>query len=137
MRHLSLATHGTLDYLASAAFAAAPLVFMLGERTPVVLGCCVASATLLLVSLLTRYPLGALPVIPFRVHGALEFVMAPLLIAYPWIAGFGDSPGPRSLFVVGGAALFVLWLNTDYRAADLPHVDRSTLYHEGPVSAPG
>lgn len=123
MRQLSPKLHGILDYLAAAAFATAPLLFMINERTAAVFGCYVAAATLLLVSLLTRYPLGVVRVIPFTVHGALEFVTAPLLVAYPWIAGFADIPGPRNFFIVSGAALFAIWLITDYKAADRVPVD--------------
>lgn len=118
MRLLSPKIHGILDYLAAAGFAAAPLAFMINERTAAVIGCYALAGTLLVVSLLTRYPLGVVRVIPFTVHGAIEFVTAPLMMAYPWLAGFADIPAARNFFIVSGAALFVLWLITDYRAAD-------------------
>lgn len=117
MRFLSPRIHGILDYVTVGLFAAAPLLFMT-EAVPEAVGACLAvAATLLLVSMFTRYPLGALRWIPFPVHGAIEFVTAPLLVAYPWIAGFSAAPIARTFFVVAGASLFVLWALTDYRAA--------------------
>jgi hypothetical protein len=118
MRWLSPKTHGILDYVASAVFVTAPILFMIDEHTSAVFGCYLIAAVLLMTSLLTRYPLGAVKLIPFRLHGTLEFVAAPLIIAYPWIAGFSEVPAARSFFVGSGAALFVLWAITDYRAAD-------------------
>jgi hypothetical protein len=130
MRLLSPKIHGVLDYLAVALFVSAPVVFMINERTAAVAGCYAIAATLLVVSLLTRYPLGVVRVIPFTVHGALEFVTAPLMIAYPWMAGFADLPGPRNFFIVSGAALFALWAITDYKAADAARA--TTAAHAGP-----
>lgn len=118
MRLLSPKIHGILDYLAAALFAVAPLLFMFDPRGAAAIGCYAVAGALLVVSLLTRYPLGLVRVVPFTVHGAIEFVVAPLVIAYPWMAGFADMPGPRNFFIIGGAALFVLWMVTDYKAAD-------------------
>lgn len=118
MKILSPKIHGYIDYLTVAAFMLAPTVFMVEDVLPAVTGCYVVAGALLMTSLVTRYPLGALPVVPFTVHGALEFIIAPLLVAYPWIAGFSEVPGPRNFFIAAGAALFLVWLLTDYRAAD-------------------
>ena len=42
---------------------------------------------------LARYSLGVARLVPFRVHGAFELLGAPVIVAYPWIAGF-DHVGP-------------------------------------------
>ena len=118
MKSLSPKVHGCIDYLASAVFALAPAIFMIEGVTRAVMGCYVISGGLLLVSLMTRYPLGVVGVVPFSVHGALEIIGAPVIVAYPWIAGF-DHVGPaRNFYIIGGVAVFLLWLITDYRAAD-------------------
>ena len=120
MKFLSPKIHGIIDYLTSATFMAVPLLFMLEGVPAAVMGCYVIGGALLLVSLITRYPLGALRIVPFPVHGAIELIVAPLIVAYPWLAGFSDVPPARNFYIVAGAALFLVWLVTDYKAAEAP-----------------
>ncbi len=120
MRLLSPKVHGYIDYLASALFGLAPILFLIEGVTRAVMGCYVIAAALLLVSFVTRYPLGVVRLVPFRVHGALELLGAPVIVAYPWIAGFDHIPAARNFYVVAGVALFLLWVITDYRAAERP-----------------
>lgn len=122
MKLLSPKIHGYIDYLTSAVFALAPTVFMIEGVIPAVMGCYVISAALLLVSLVTRYPLGVVRLLPFPVHGALELLGAPVIVAYPWIAGFEHAGPARDFYIITGVAIFLLWLFTDYRAADRPEV---------------
>lgn len=118
MRLLSPKIHGVFDYLASIVFAVAPVLFMPDAVQAAAIACYAVAVTLLIVSLFTRYPLGAVRLIPFTIHGAIEFVVAPLLIAFPWIAGFSHLHDARLFFILAGVLLFALWLITDYRAAD-------------------
>ncbi len=120
MKLLSPKIHGYIDYLVSVVFAMAPMMFMIEGVTPAVMGCYVISGALLLVSLVTRYPLGVVPFVPFPVHGALELLGAPVIVAYPWIAGFERALPARNFYIIAGVVVFVLWLITDYRAADRP-----------------
>lgn len=117
MKLLSPKVHGYIDYGASAVFVLAPAVFMVEGAPRAVMGCYVIGAGLLLVSLVTRYPLGVARLVPFTVHGALELLGAPVIVAYPWIAGFDGILSARNFYVVAGVALLLLWLVTDYRAA--------------------
>ncbi len=88
-------------------------------RTSYILG-----AIYVVLVLATAYPLGALKLIPFTVHGAIELVLSPVLIALPWLAGFSyDSPA-RVFYIVAGVALFAVWLFTDYKAADIAYQKR-------------
>jgi len=97
----------------------------MGDAAPrAAMGCYVIAGALLLVSLVTRYPLGVARLVPFTVHGALELLAAPLIVAYPWIARFDGVASARNFYVVAGVAVFLLWLVTDYRAAE--HADELT-----------
>ena len=94
-------------------------MFLQAEGSQVaVISCWVVSGTLLLVSLLTRYPLGALRIIPFPTHGSIEFFTAAGLCALPWLGGFENLPMSRMFFLGSGMSLFSLWLITDYRGAE-------------------
>ncbi len=120
MKLLSPKIHGYIDYLTSAMFALAPAIFMIEGVPAAVMGCYVIAGGLLLVSLMTRYPLGVVPLVPFTVHGALELLGAPVIVAYPWIAGFDHIGTARNFYIGAGVVVFALWLITDYRAADRP-----------------
>jgi hypothetical protein len=118
MRFVSPRVHGVLDYLFGALFLLAPFWFDFHSYAAQ-LSAFVFGGALLVMSLLTRYPLGALRVIPFPIHGGVEMVGAPLLIVLPWIARFqGESPA-RNFFIATGIVLLGLWATTDYRAAEL------------------
>ena len=114
MKVLSPRIHGYLDLLVIAAFVLAPT--LLGFRGSAASLCYVLAAIHLSLTLLTAYPLGLLKMIPFPVHGGLEAVMAPVLVAAPWLVGFAHAAAPRAWFVASGVALAVVWLVTDYRS---------------------
>ena len=118
MNFLSPRIHGILDYLTVGVFALAPMYLRAEGSEVAILSCYVAAGTLLLVSLLTRYPLGALRVIPFPAHGTIEFFTAAGLCALPWLGGFENLPMSRMFFLGAGMSLFSLWLITDYRGAE-------------------
>lgn len=118
MNFLSPRIHGILDYLTVIAFALAPMFLQAEGSQVAMISSWVAAGTLLLVSLLTRYPLGALRLIPFPIHGKIEFFMAAGLCALPWIGGFENLPMSRMFFLGSGMSLLSLWLITDYRGAE-------------------
>lgn len=118
LKVLNPTIHGALDYALALAF-----LFM-----PGVLGFTNAAASLsqiigvayLGASLLTRYPLGALKLIPFPLHGLLESIMAATWIAIPWVFGFADDAAARNFFVIAGVGLLAVAALTDYRGGTSP-----------------
>jgi hypothetical protein len=80
------------------------------KATGIVLG-----IVLIVVSLFTRYPLGAIRVIPFRVHSAGDYLGGILSIIAPFALGFwDDNKGVSTLYIVVGAVVILLSLVTDY-----------------------
>jgi hypothetical protein len=69
MRILSPRVHGVLDYVVVAAFLASPTVLKLSE-TPALIAYVLAGVHLAL-TLVTTFPLGAVKLVPFAIHGAL------------------------------------------------------------------
>lgn len=106
--------HGVLDYALAIAFVVAPGLVGFSDNA--------ASLSTLIgivylgASLLTRYPLGAIKMIPFPVHGAIEAVMAVSWIAMPWLLGFAGDTAARNFFVAAGIGLLAVAALTDYRA---------------------
>src|SRR5436305_13055497 len=76
----------------------------------------VVGATVLVVSMLTKYPLGVAKVLPFTVHSAGDYLAAVLLLAAPWALNFheGDS-GITAFYVVAGIAVLAVSLITNYQ----------------------
>ncbi|TML65574.1 MAG: hypothetical protein E6G14_16185 [Actinobacteria bacterium] len=76
----------------------------------------VVGAVVLLVSMLTRYPLGVVKVLPFTVHSAGDYLAAALLIAAPFALNFADAEGGMAAFyVAAGIAVLAVSLITNYQ----------------------
>jgi len=79
----------------------------------------VVGATVLLVSMLTKYPLGVAKVLPFTVHSAGDYLAAALLIVSPFALNFNDSDtGLTAFYVVAGIAVLAVSLITNYQYSD-------------------
>ncbi len=108
--------HGIADFASAAALIVVALAVG-GSGAAVATGV-VIGVVLIVVSLLTDYPLGMVKVIPFVVHSAGDYGGAALLIAAPFVLGFDDSDRGLAWFYVGaGAALIAVSLVTDYQDA--------------------
>ena len=76
----------------------------------------VVGATVLVVSMLTRYPLGVVKVLPFQVHSAGDYLAAALLLAAPFTLHFSRSDaGLTALYVGAGIAVLAVSLVTNYQ----------------------
>lgn len=87
---ISVRTHAIIDYVVGVLLILAP--FILGfanggaaQWVPVLLG-----AGIIVYSLMTRYDLAVVKVIPFGVHLGLDAVGGLFLLASPWLFGFAD-----------------------------------------------
>jgi hypothetical protein len=79
----------------------------------------VVGATVLIVSMFTRYPLGVAKVLPFTVHSAGDYLAAALLLLSPWVLNFhGTDGGLTAVYVVAGIAVLAVSLVTNYQYSD-------------------
>ena len=90
MRFISSKVHGAMDYIVGVLLIAAPWLFGFyrggaESMVPILLG-----AGVLLYSLLTRYELGLLKVIPFSTHLVLDILGGLFLLVSPWLFGFSN-----------------------------------------------
>lgn len=114
MKVLNPTVHGVLDYVLALAFLLAPAMVDFSETAAnlsTIIGVVYLGA-----SLLTRYPLGAIRMIPFPIHGVIEAIMAASWIFMPWVFGFSGDPAARNFFVAAGVGLLVVAALTDYRS---------------------
>jgi len=76
----------------------------------------VVGGVVLLVSALTRYPLGIVKVLPFTIHSAGDYLAAALLIVAPFALDFADSEsGLAAFYVAMGVAVLAVSLVTNYQ----------------------
>jgi hypothetical protein len=79
----------------------------------------VVGATVLAVSMLTKYPLGVVKVLPFTVHSAGDYLAAALLVIAPFALNFHDGDGGLTAFyIAGGIAVLAVSLITNYEYSD-------------------
>jgi hypothetical protein len=112
-RPISPRVHGVLDYATVVVFLNAPMVLGF-SGTPSAVLYWLAGIHLLMTGL-TDFPYGVFKVIPFRVHGMIDFVAGFFLLAAPWIFGFATEAAPRNFFLVLGVLSFVIAGLTDYK----------------------
>lgn len=115
MKLLNPRVHGTIDYVYTLTFLAAPTVF--GFNSSIANLCYIVGAVHLMLNLLTNYPRGALRAVPFSIHGGFEFVLSLLLIVLPWISGFAEEVVARTFYVVSGTVLQSLYWATAYQSS--------------------
>ena len=75
----------------------------------------VVGITVLVVSMLTKYPLGIFKVLPFTIHSAGDYLAAALLLGAPWVLNFNGETGITAFYVVAGIAVLAVSLITNYQ----------------------
>jgi hypothetical protein len=124
MRVFSPRIHAVLDYLVVAFLLVAPRVLNFPSDA-MALAAQVAGVHFFL-ACLTSYPGGALPLVPFSVHGGMEILLGLLLSILPWLIGPETPMSVRVFFTAAGIGFLFLWRLTDYEAAVLPTESRTT-----------
>ena len=70
---------------------------------------------LLVLTLATRSPLGIFKIVSFPLHGAVELLLALLLLVLPWLANFSNGVHSRDFYVATAILMLALWFLTDFR----------------------
>lgn len=107
--------HGIIEYLAGALLIAAPflLAFDSGaaKAASIVLGVFV-----LAIAAATEGPTGLSAIVPIRMHVILDFALAGLMIAAPFLFGFSDEGAPTAFFVALGVLHLLITIGTRFEA---------------------
>lgn len=119
MNILNARLHGVVDLVTVAVFLLAPFLFGLGGYVAAVAWG--LAAVHLLMTLLTRFPLGIVKVIPFPIHGVVELLVGIVLVlAMPRLLRAGIGSPARTFFTDAGATILVVWVLTRYRESPRP-----------------
>jgi len=119
MAIIPIRVHAILDYVVGVVLIVAP--YLLGfadgdaaQFVPQLIG-----VATLIASLLTRYDLGAIKLIPFRTHLILDMLMGIVLLVSPWLFGFADRIWwPHVLF----GLIYIVVPLLSHRDAAVAHV---------------
>ena len=114
MKVIPTYAHGIFDYIGGVALLFAPQIFGFADvdgaavAIPRVLGFIVLAQ-----SLLTRYEVGLIKVLPMRMHLMNDYIASLFLAASPWLFGFADAPLNAWVpHVVVGITVFIVTLMT-------------------------
>lgn len=112
--------HAVVDYAWAATMMAAPWLFGFSHNRKAKTNAVASGAAILGLSLMTRYPLGAVKMIPFPVHGAIEAAAGLMTAAAPWLMGFSRNRSAKWTHLAAGLGTLAVVAVTDYRAAEQP-----------------
>jgi hypothetical protein len=111
-------SHGLIDYLMVILLAIGPGVA--GFHGHQALLCYALAIVHLLLTIVTRFPLGVFKIVSFLVHGAIEVIVGVLVIILPWISNFSAGVHSRNFFVGIGILILIIFAMTDYRGLRAP-----------------
>jgi hypothetical protein len=117
MKKLQPLPHAILDYTWAVQMLSAPWLFGFAGNKRATRSAVSSGAAILGLSLLTRYPLGAIKAIPFPVHGAIEALSGVGVAAAPWLGGFSQNKAARWTHIINGLVTLGVEAMTDYQAA--------------------
>ena len=113
MKVISPRIHGYFDFLTVFIFLLAPTLLGLSQLSAMLAyGLAVVH---LIVTLTSDFPFGIVKIIPFTIHGWIERMVGPLLIAIPFILNFSTEETARNFYIAMGIIIIVVGMLTDYQ----------------------
>ena len=115
--------HGVIEYLAAALFIAAPFLFSFDDDTATAVSI-VVGVLVLVVTASTALPTGLIKSIPVQAHAVIDFLLAAVLIASPFLFGFSDDGTATAFFIVLGVVHLLLTIATRFVSEERPRRPR-------------
>ncbi len=115
MKIISSKIHGMLDYATVIFLLASPTIFkMEGNLCTITYA---LAAVHFCLTILTDFEPGLIKVIPFRIHGLIEIIVAVALAALAfWFYNNGDAPG-FYFYMALAIVIMIVFILTDFRSA--------------------
>lgn len=113
---IPLAVHGILEYVGAALLIAAPFLFDFSEESAPTAVAIVGGIVVLISGASTKgFPTSLIKSIPLAVHVGLDYALAALFIAAPFLFAFSDDSSPTAFFIIFGVVALLLTLATRWR----------------------
>lgn len=109
--------HGCIEYAAAVLFLVAPFVldFESGAATAASI---ITGVIVLALAASTEGPTSLINYVPLAAHVVLDFALAGVLIALPFILGFSDETEPTVFFIAIGVLHLLITIGTRFRPKD-------------------
>ena len=111
--------HGVVEYLAAVLLIAAPFLFAF-ESDGATAVSIAAGVILLIVAASSALPTGLAKSIPVQAHVILDYLLALVLIAAPFIFGFDDDSSATAFFIVVGVVHLLVTIATRFVRDERP-----------------
>jgi hypothetical protein len=108
--------HGAVEYLAGALLIAAPFIFSFDAGAAVAVSV-VAGVLVIAIAASTDGPTSLVNSLPLSMHLLLDFALAAVLIASPFLFGFSDESAPTAFFLVLGVLHLLVTIGTRFKPA--------------------
>jgi len=105
-----------IEYVAGVAFVVAPFLIDYKSDAATAVSIVVGLA-ILAIAAATDGPTSLVDSIPVSAHVVLDYVLAVLLVALPFLAGFSDETEPTAFFIALGVAHLLITIGTRFRPA--------------------
>ncbi len=108
------ALHGLIEYAAGVLFIVAPFLFGFSEQGAATALSIVVGILVLLVAATTKGSTSLIDVIPTSLHVTVDYLLAAVLIAAPFLFGFSDETAPTAFFIALGVVHLLLTVATRF-----------------------
>ncbi len=111
--------HGIIEYIAGAVFVAAPFLLSF-DSDAATAASIIAGVVILIIAASTAMSTGLIKSIPVQAHVVLDYILAVLLIAAPFLFGFSDDGTATAFFIALGVLHLLLTIATRFIRDDAP-----------------
>jgi hypothetical protein len=111
--------HGVIEYAAGVLLIASSFIFDFKSNAAVAVSI-VAGVVALIIAASTEGPSSMVNSIPIAVHVLLDYALAAILVAAPFLFGFTGESAPTAFFIVLGIAHLLITIGTRFRAPKAP-----------------
>jgi hypothetical protein len=115
--------HGVVEYLAAVLLIAAPFLFAFDSGTATAVSI-TGGVLVLIVTSCSALPTGIVKSIPVHAHAVMDYLVAGLLIASPFLFGFNDDGGATAFFIVLGVVHLLITIATRFVTEERPRRPR-------------
>jgi hypothetical protein len=111
--------HGAIEYVAAILLIAAPFLFSFDSNAATALAV-VTGVIVLILAASSDSPTSLINSVPIATHVVLDYVLAGVLIASPFLFGFTDETTATSFFLLLGIVHLLVTIGTRFKPADAP-----------------
>jgi hypothetical protein len=111
--------HGVIEYAAGILLIAAPFLFTFDASAATAV-CIITGVVVLVIAASTAMTTGLIKSIPVQAHVMIDYVLAAILIASPFLFGFTDDGTATAFFIVLGVLHLLITIGTRFIGEEKP-----------------